>query len=131
MASPFCTACGATVADGTRFCVKCGQPVGEAATSPGAQTTIYNPPSPPPARTGNSSGMDATTSASSAGRSALCSTRSARAADARKRGSRRGTLDRYLRHPFAAWWRGIVVLHDARIGGTPCRIERSGGHDYA
>lgn len=34
MGSPFCTACGATLAEGTRFCVKCGQPVGQAAPSP-------------------------------------------------------------------------------------------------
>jgi hypothetical protein len=40
MAAPFCTACGATIADGTRFCVKCGQPVGQAAPPP---------PPPPPA----------------------------------------------------------------------------------
>jgi hypothetical protein len=40
MAAPFCTACGATIADGTRFCVKCGQPVGHAAPPP---------PPPPPA----------------------------------------------------------------------------------
>ena len=40
MAAPFCTACGAAVAEGTRFCVKCGRPVGQAAAPP--------PPPPPP-----------------------------------------------------------------------------------
>jgi hypothetical protein len=44
MAAPFCTACGATIAGGTRFCVKCGQPVGQAAPPP--------PPPPPPADLG-------------------------------------------------------------------------------
>ncbi len=34
MAAPFCTRCGAAVAEGVRFCVKCGQPVGEAAPPP-------------------------------------------------------------------------------------------------
>ena len=34
MSAPFCTACGATAAEGTRFCVKCGQPVGQAAPPP-------------------------------------------------------------------------------------------------
>lgn len=44
MSAPFCTACGATVADGTRFCVKCGQPVGHAAPPANAQTTVLMPP---------------------------------------------------------------------------------------
>jgi zinc-ribbon domain len=44
MAAPFCTACGAAVAEGTRFCVKCGQPVGHAATPAVAQTTLLIPP---------------------------------------------------------------------------------------
>jgi zinc-ribbon domain len=50
MSAPFCTACGATVAEGTRFCVKCGQPVGHAAPLPTAQTTVFMPPpvTPPP-----------------------------------------------------------------------------------
>ncbi len=50
MSAPFCTACGATVADGTRFCVKCGQPVGQAAPPTAAQTTVImpSPPSAPP-----------------------------------------------------------------------------------
>ena len=48
MAAPFCTACGAAVADGTRFCVKCGQPVGQATTPPPTQTLVFAPPSPPP-----------------------------------------------------------------------------------
>src|SRR5580704_3209096 len=50
MSVPFCTACGATVADGTRFCVKCGQPVGQAASQTAAQTTVImpSPPSAPP-----------------------------------------------------------------------------------
>jgi zinc ribbon protein len=52
MSAPFCTACGATVADGTRFCVKCGQPVGQAAPPASAQTTVLMPapsvPPPPP-----------------------------------------------------------------------------------
>jgi hypothetical protein len=39
MAAPFCNACGATIAGGTRFCVKCGQPAGQAAPPP--------PPPPP------------------------------------------------------------------------------------
>jgi len=34
MSAPFCTGCGATVAAGTRFCVKCGRPVGQAAPPP-------------------------------------------------------------------------------------------------
>lgn len=34
MSAPFCTACGAAVAEGTRFCTKCGQPVGQAAPPP-------------------------------------------------------------------------------------------------
>jgi zinc-ribbon domain len=50
MAAPFCTACGAAVADGTRFCVKCGQPVGQAAPLAATQATVYTPPviAPPP-----------------------------------------------------------------------------------
>ena len=48
MAAPFCTACGAAVADGTRFCVKCGQPVGQATTPPPTQTLVFAPPPPPP-----------------------------------------------------------------------------------
>jgi hypothetical protein len=40
MAAPFCTGCGAAVAEGTRFCVKCGQPVSTAA--------FPTPPPPPP-----------------------------------------------------------------------------------
>jgi hypothetical protein len=51
MAAPFCTACGAAVAEGTRFCVKCGQPVGQA-VPPIAQTTVFTPMAitdPPPA----------------------------------------------------------------------------------
>ena len=53
MAAPFCTACGATVAEGTRFCVKCGQPVGQAASPTVVQTTIFTPPvsTPPPSGT--------------------------------------------------------------------------------
>jgi hypothetical protein len=52
MAAPFCTACGAAVADGTRFCVKCGQPVGQAAPPPVAQTLVFTqaPTAPPPAQ---------------------------------------------------------------------------------
>ncbi len=47
MAAPFCTACGAAVAAGTRFCVKCGQPVGQqAAPSPTSQATVFVPPQP-------------------------------------------------------------------------------------
>jgi len=61
MAAPFCTACGAAVAEGTRFCVKCGQPVGgqpgssRAAPPPLAPTEAFTtpevpaPPPPPPA----------------------------------------------------------------------------------
>jgi len=48
MAAPFCTACGATIADGTRFCVKCGQPVGQAAPPPVAQTLAFTPAPPAP-----------------------------------------------------------------------------------
>jgi hypothetical protein len=48
MAAPFCTACGAAVADGTRFCVKCGQPLGQAAPPAMAQTTVWTPPVAPP-----------------------------------------------------------------------------------
>jgi hypothetical protein len=46
MAAPFCIACGAAVADGTRFCVKCGQPVGQAAPSSTSQATVFVPPQP-------------------------------------------------------------------------------------
>lgn len=46
MSAPFCTACGATVAAGTRFCVKCGQPVGQAA--PPSATVVQTPLPPPP-----------------------------------------------------------------------------------
>jgi hypothetical protein len=45
MAVPFCTACGAAVAEGTRFCVKCGQQVGQ--TAPQLAETVFIPPSPP------------------------------------------------------------------------------------
>jgi hypothetical protein len=56
MSAPFCTGCGATIAAGTRFCVKCGQPVGLAApprpaVQPAAPPTIplgQAPPPPPP-----------------------------------------------------------------------------------
>jgi zinc-ribbon domain len=48
MAAPFCTACGATVAEGTRFCVKCGQPVGQAAPPSPSQTLVFTPAAPPP-----------------------------------------------------------------------------------
>jgi hypothetical protein len=48
MAAPFCTACGAAVAEGTRFCVKCGQPVGQAAPAPVTQTMPFTPAPPPP-----------------------------------------------------------------------------------
>ena len=41
---PFCPGCGAEVVEGTRFCVKCGQPVGQAASPP-----VYAAPPPPPA----------------------------------------------------------------------------------
>ena len=43
MSAPFCTGCGATVAAGTRFCVKCGQPVGVAAPPP-ASTAFQTGP---------------------------------------------------------------------------------------
>jgi hypothetical protein len=54
MSSPFCTGCGATVAAGTRFCVKCGQPVGQAAPPPPPPAAFVGqtappPPPPPPA----------------------------------------------------------------------------------
>jgi hypothetical protein len=58
MSSPFCTGCGATVAAGTRFCVKCGQPVGQAAPPPPPPAAFQTappvvqpapPPPPPPA----------------------------------------------------------------------------------
>jgi hypothetical protein len=51
MSAPFCTGCGATVAAGTRFCVKCGQPVGQAAPPPASTafpTTVVQPVAPPP-----------------------------------------------------------------------------------
>jgi hypothetical protein len=51
MSAPFCTGCGATVAAGTRFCVKCGQPVGQAAPPPppaGFPTVSPQVPAPPP-----------------------------------------------------------------------------------
>lgn len=47
MSAPFCTGCGAAIAAGTRFCVKCGQPIG-AASAPIAQTTVFVPPAGPP-----------------------------------------------------------------------------------
>jgi len=55
MAAPFCIACGATIDEGTRFCVKCGKPVGQAAPPPppppsAEQETVFMPsiPAPPP-----------------------------------------------------------------------------------
>ncbi len=52
MAAPFCTGCGAAVAEGTRFCVKCGQPVSTAAfptpPPPPVQSSPLPPPPPPP-----------------------------------------------------------------------------------
>src|SRR5438105_9152781 len=42
----FCTSCGASLADGARFCTNCGQPVG----APGA-TPVPVPPMPPPSPT--------------------------------------------------------------------------------
>lgn len=52
MAAPFCTACGAAVAEGTRFCVKCGQQVEQPAAPSFAETAIFPrpvvPPPPPP-----------------------------------------------------------------------------------
>ncbi len=54
MAVPFCTACGAAVAEGTRFCVKCGQRVGQEAPlpaeppSPVPTVEAAIPPAPPP-----------------------------------------------------------------------------------
>jgi len=57
MASPFCTACGATLAEGQRFCVKCGSAVGQApvpAPPPVVEETVvvaapkYVEPPPPP-----------------------------------------------------------------------------------
>lgn len=47
MSAPFCTGCGATIAAGTRFCVKCGQPVGLAAPPPPAVQPAAPPPPPP------------------------------------------------------------------------------------
>jgi len=46
MASPFCTACGAGIVPGNRFCVKCGQPV---AASPPVNAPVdpVAPPAPP------------------------------------------------------------------------------------
>jgi hypothetical protein len=48
MSAPFCTGCGATITAGTRFCVKCGQPIGHAAPPPVGQTAKLPPPPPPP-----------------------------------------------------------------------------------
>lgn len=48
----FCNSCGATLADGTRFCSKCGKPVAEAAPP----TASAGLPAPPPS-TGGSSGL--------------------------------------------------------------------------
>lgn len=51
MSAPFCTGCGATIAAGTRFCVKCGQPVGLAAPPPPPvqpAAAVVQPPPPPP-----------------------------------------------------------------------------------
>lgn len=46
----FCNSCGATLAEGTKFCSKCGKPVA-GATVPGASTTAA--PAPPPAPGGS------------------------------------------------------------------------------
>lgn len=49
MSAPFCTGCGATIAAGTRFCVRCGQPIGQTAPSPAVvQTAPPPPPQAPP-----------------------------------------------------------------------------------
>jgi len=48
MAVPFCTACGASVAEGTRFCIKCGQPIGEGSPTGADQATAFMTASPPP-----------------------------------------------------------------------------------
>lgn len=55
MSAPFCTGCGATIAAGTRFCVKCGQPVGQPAAPPPPPPAAFptagavpGPPPPPP-----------------------------------------------------------------------------------
>ena len=50
----FCNSCGATLAEGTRFCSKCGKPVAEAA--PPSASTAAGIPAPPPS-TGGSSGL--------------------------------------------------------------------------
>jgi hypothetical protein len=47
MAAPFCTGCGAAVAEGTRFCVKCGQPVSVSVTTAAFPTPPPPPPLPP------------------------------------------------------------------------------------
>src|ERR1035437_4611899 len=51
MSSPFCTGCGAAVAAGPRFCVKRGQPLGQAAPPPPPamqpSSTVVPPPPPP------------------------------------------------------------------------------------
>ncbi len=51
MTAPFCTACGATAAAGTRFCVKCGQPFGQSSPTGSLPPPppMMRPPPPPPA----------------------------------------------------------------------------------
>jgi hypothetical protein len=44
----FCTECGATVPDGTKFCIECGKPVGEAAQPIPAMAAAQAAPAPQP-----------------------------------------------------------------------------------
>ena len=44
MSNFICSGCGASIADGTRFCRQCGQPGVEAATSAEAVTQIFDSP---------------------------------------------------------------------------------------
>ncbi|MGA3203378.1 MAG: zinc ribbon domain-containing protein [Bryobacteraceae bacterium] len=45
---PFCTGCGAEIVEGTRFCVKCGRPLGQPPSPPSfiGQATAMVPPPP-------------------------------------------------------------------------------------
>lgn len=51
----FCNSCGATLAEGTKFCSKCGKPIGGAVAAPAPSATPATAASPP--STGGSSAL--------------------------------------------------------------------------